>query len=139
MSAEKAALSLINLGRALERLSSVLSEPDHASEYIIDATIQRFEFSYELFWKTLKRLLAFEEISDASTPREAKKAAFQQGWLEDEAVWLQMRDDRNATSHLYSEEMAKQIYERIKFQHYPEMRRTYDFLKARFSTLLPKL
>jgi len=36
----------------------------------IDGTIQRFEFVIELYWKTLKRLLALEGIN-TYTPRES--------------------------------------------------------------------
>lgn len=42
---------------------------------MIDGTIQRFECALELFWKSLKRLLAAKGIETA-TPRETIGTAF---------------------------------------------------------------
>ena len=97
---------------------------------MVDGTIQRFEFTLELYWKTLKRLLLSEGI-DAKTPRETLKEAFQAGWLEDEKAWLQMLKDRNETSHVYDEEMALKILANIK-QYFHEMKTTFVKLKGRY-------
>jgi nucleotidyltransferase substrate binding protein (TIGR01987 family) len=122
--------SLNNLGKALKRLKEALDEAPANSLYI-DGTIQRFEFCIELFWKTLKRLLYSEGI-EATTPKECLKKAYEVRWVENEAVWLQMLRDRNETSHVYNEDMAKQIYDRIR-ENYPVMEQTYLFLFQRFS------
>lgn len=126
---EKPSQSLTNLGAALERLAEALQEPTE-NKLAIDGTIQRFEFVIELYWKTLKRLLAWEGIQ-TQTPREALQQAYQAGWLADETAWLQMLRDRNQTSHLYNEAMAREIYEHVK-QYFPEMERTYQFLQQQF-------
>jgi nucleotidyltransferase substrate binding protein (TIGR01987 family) len=126
---EKPSQSLINLETALERLAEALQEPTE-NKLAIDGTIQRFEFVIELYWKTLKRLLAWEGIQ-TQTPREALQQAYQAGWLADETAWLQMLRDRNQTSHLYNEAMAREIYDHIK-QYFSEMERTYQFLRQQF-------
>lgn len=108
MNARKVEMSLRNLKRALDRLSEALEVPE-SNTLAIDGTIQRFEFALELFWKTLKRLLA-EEGVETSTPKDTLRKAFQVGWLTDEGAWLQMLSDRNTTSHIYDEETAKRIY-----------------------------
>ncbi|WP_268811322.1 HI0074 family nucleotidyltransferase substrate-binding subunit [Virgibacillus dakarensis] len=74
MSKRKAMQSLVNLEKALDRLEDALRVDEMNSLYI-DGTIQRFEFSLELYWKTLKRLLAEEGI-ETKTPREALKQAY---------------------------------------------------------------
>ncbi|MBT6391338.1 MAG: nucleotidyltransferase, partial [Candidatus Marinimicrobia bacterium] len=51
-------MQLQSLNRAIKQLEKVLKE--EKSEFIRDAAIQRFEFTYELLWKTLKTHL--EEI-----------------------------------------------------------------------------
>ena len=132
MSVEKVRQSMENLGRALERLNEVLQE--ERTHFMIDATIQRFEFTIELFWKTLKRQLAFEGI-EATTPRETIKHAYRNGWLSKESLWIDMLNDRNRTSHIYSEDMASEIYDHIKDYH-NELTNTYQFLADRYSDLL---
>jgi nucleotidyltransferase substrate binding protein (TIGR01987 family) len=129
MSVEKLQQSLINLEAALERLQEALQEPTDNS-LVIDGTIQRFEFVIELYWKTLKRLLAYNGIQ-THTPRDTLRQAYQANWLKDETLWLQMLNDRNQTSHIYNETMARQIYDRIK-TYAPEMTQTYQFLKENF-------
>jgi nucleotidyltransferase substrate binding protein (TIGR01987 family) len=126
---DKPSQSLVNLATALERLREALQEPE-ANKLAVDGTIQRFEFVIELYWKTLKRLLAWEGIQ-TQTPREALQRAYQAGWLTDETAWLQMLRDRNQTSQLYNEALAHEIYDHIK-QYFPEMERTYQFLQQQF-------
>ena len=132
MSATKLHQSLNSLEAALQRLKEALQEPDDNS-LIIDGTIQRFEFVIELYWKTLKRILAFEGVQ-SGTPRETLQQAYQAGWLKDETLWLQMLRDRNQTSHIYNEATARQIYRRIK-QYQPEMEQTFHFLQQLFDTI----
>lgn len=129
MSRRKATESLINLEKALKRLDEALQEKEINSLYV-DGTIQRFEFSVELYWKTLKRLLAEEGI-EAKTPRETLKQAFTIDWIQDEEVWLQMLRDRNETSHVYDEEKAKRIYDNI-VRYFPVMSSTFEKLKKKF-------
>jgi nucleotidyltransferase substrate binding protein (TIGR01987 family) len=126
MSDAKLARSIANLGRALARLEEAVAQPVEASPLTVDGTIQRFEFAIELFWKTLKRRLAIEGIETA-TPRETLSAAFQAHWLDDETAWLDMLADRNRTSHIYDEKMARVIYTRIR-GYAPIMLSTYHRL-----------
>lgn len=129
MSYRKAMQSLVNLEKALGRLEEALNEDDMNSLYI-DGTIQRFEFSLELYWKTLKHLLAEEGI-ETKTPRETLKQAFAVDWIKNEHVWLQMLRDRNETSQVYDEEKARKIYENI-ISYFPEMKSTLELLKEKY-------
>ena len=101
-----------SLGRALDRLDEALAVPPDVP-LAVDGTIQRFEFTFELAWKALKDALA-EEGVDARSPREVLRASFRLGWLDDEEAWLGMLDDRNLSSHVYREEVAAEIYGRIR-------------------------
>lgn len=123
--------SFLNLHNALKRLEEALQE-DQENSLIIDGTIQRFEFTIELYWKLLKRLLLTEGI-ETRTLRETLKAAYQVGWLQNEESWLQMLKDRNETSHVYEEEMARRIVHHIN-SYFPEMRATFQYLTDRYST-----
>ena len=92
-------------------------------DFVRDALIQRFEFTYETAWKALKRYLEELGIPDRNSPREVIKEAYTQKLIVDETLWLQMIRDRNLTSHLYQEQLAREIAERITnlyepvFQH----------------------
>ena len=121
--------SFENLKKALNRLEEALHE-DQENSLIVDGTIQRFEFTIEIYWKMLKRLLLSEGI-EAKTPRETLKEAYQVGWLQDEQAWLQMLKDRNETSHAYDEEMARRILQNI-IGYYPEMKNTFQQLEQKY-------
>lgn len=115
------------LGKALERLKEAIDAPIDKHRLSIDATIQRFEFTMELFWKNFKNFLEYEKKRVLS-PRDAVAQAYQSEWMNDEKLWLRMFDDRNFTSHNYGQESADDIYARIK-TYYPEMKAVYETLK----------
>lgn len=119
---------MLNLDNAMKRLEEALDE-DPSNSLIVDGTIQRFEFTIELYWKTLKRLLLIEGI-ETKTPRETLKEAYQAGWLNREEDWLQMLRDRNATSHTYDEAAAREIVEHIH-QYFPEMKKVFTLIKEK--------
>ncbi len=93
------------------QLEKALHEP--VSEYVRDAAIQRFEFTYELAWKTLKAYLATIDLTVLS-PKETLKVAYQQGLLTDAAAWSELHVKRNLTSHTYDEALANTIYLYLK-------------------------
>ncbi|MCL4704151.1 HI0074 family nucleotidyltransferase substrate-binding subunit [bacterium] len=120
--------SLSKLEAAVARLGEALGE-DSSNPLYLDATVQRFEFVFELAWKTLKRALEAEGL-DCKTPRETFKAAYQASWINEEALWVQMLDDRNVTSHTYDEPLAAEIYDNIK-SYYPELVKLAALLRAK--------
>lgn len=123
---ERIKQKIVNLGRSLNRLQEALSESCEENKLAIDATIQRFKFCYELFWKTLKVKLEQEGII-ANTPKEILQAAFRVQWIKNETLWLEMMQDRNTTSHVYNEKIAFEIYQRIK-NYFTEMKKIYGQL-----------
>lgn len=129
MSDAKLRQGFANLGRAPDRLEEAVAQPEAANPLVIDGTIQRFEFALELFWKSLKRLLAAEGIETA-TPKETSGAAYQAHWLHDQTAWLDMLADRNRTSHVYDAAMARSIHGRIK-DYAPVMRASFTRLLAK--------
>lgn len=116
--------------KALAALEIAIAEPMLKSKLNIDGTIQRFEFSIELFWKLLKRILAAKGV-DAPFPRDVLEKAYAGHLIDDELVWLSMLRDRNQTSHTYDEELASEIYARVK-TYYPVFKATLDVLKKEY-------
>jgi nucleotidyltransferase substrate binding protein (TIGR01987 family) len=116
-----------DLARSLDRLGEALGVPEDAP-LAIDGTIQRFEFTFELFWKVVRRLLAREGI-EANSPKAVLQQAYRLGWLDDEERWLRILTDRNLTSHTYQEPLALEIYRRTS-AHHASMHAAFDKLRA---------
>jgi nucleotidyltransferase substrate binding protein (TIGR01987 family) len=106
---------LTNFNNAFNRLKEAIEEfnKDTSSDVIRDGVIQRFEFTYELAWKTTKEYLEDIGIADKTSPKAVIKEAYAQKLITNEANWLFMLNDRNLTSHVYKEEMAEEIAQRI--------------------------
>ena len=106
---------LNNFNNALQRLKEADKEYNKpgASDVVRDGVIQRFEFTYELAWKTTKVFLEDTGIIDINSPKAVIKEAYAQKLINDEKNWLLMLNDRNMTSHMYKENMAVEIVERI--------------------------
>ena len=132
---QKIKRSMRDLGNALGRFEKMLTISTDDRDYALDATIQRFEFSFELFWKTLRLLLADVVGNQVDGPRPVLIEAYAQGWIDDESMWLSLLKARNLTSHVYNEQRAQEIYEMIQL-HGPVMITTYAKLKDRFSDYL---
>lgn len=98
---------------ATERLKEALQEKEN--EIVIDGTLHRFEFTFELAWKTMKDYLEYSGIIDGiGSPREIIKTAFANGIIDDGENWIKMMLARNSLSHLYDEEKSREIYIEIK-------------------------
>jgi nucleotidyltransferase substrate binding protein (TIGR01987 family) len=113
-------LDISSFTKALSKLNEGLArfEQDTSDEQIRDGLIQRFEFTYELSHKILKRYLE----QSAATPEEFDNASFQylirsgneKGLLlGDWSSWRTYREMRGKTSHTYDEVVAKAVAERI--------------------------
>jgi nucleotidyltransferase substrate binding protein (TIGR01987 family) len=114
---KRATLLLGDFARALQRLADVLQQPE--TEFIRDAAIQRFEFCFELGWKAVQAA-AMLEGQECASPRAAVSTAWRNGWIGDEAAWLDMLDDRNKTSHTYREAIAREVFGAVS-RHLPQL------------------
>lgn len=99
--------------QALQTLEELMGQ--EATIVVRDAAIQRFEYTVESFWKTLKVYLREKEGVDAPTPKAAIREGGSAHILSpDEVVLaLAMIDDRNQTSHLYNRMLAGALYEKL--------------------------
>ncbi len=104
---------LSDFEKALERLKEVLKEDPAKTSAIIDGTIQRFEFTFELAWKLGRDVLYYNGI-EANNPRSVIKELFKEGFIQEGEAWIEILDDRNQTSHIYDEAQARKVYEKIK-------------------------
>ena len=114
--------------KALEKLKQAfLEEP---TELVIDGTLQRYEFTFELAWKTIKDYLEYNGIvSNIASPRNVIQQAYQSKIIKNGDIWIQMMLDRNLLSHLYDEQKSREIYENIKKKYLKQFDDFDEFLK----------
>lgn len=107
--------------KAFIKLEKIHLKPALDDDINIDATIQRFEFTFELAWKFLKDYFSEKGVI-LNFPKEVIQEAFAVGLIDNEDLWVQMLSDRNMTSHTYDEKLANEIYQRIK-KYVPEFKK----------------
>jgi nucleotidyltransferase substrate binding protein (TIGR01987 family) len=125
--ADEFTYSLGKFGDALQQLQKGLAAVN--DDLTRDGVIKRFEYTFELMWKTLKIRLKDEGV-DARTPREVLKGAFKLHWLPQEEVFITMLKDRNDLAHTYKEEKIKEVYGHIKTDYVDAIEAVYNTLKA---------
>lgn len=109
-------LDLTSLKQALAALDRGLarSAGSPGDEELRDACIQRFEFTFELCWKMLKRRLELDlpnpQEVDAMSYRTLIRVGAEQGLIDEAPAWFVYRDKRNLTAHTYDAAKAADVY-----------------------------
>jgi len=101
------------------------------SKVVRDATIQRFEYTFELCWKVLRSYLKEIHGIICNSPKNCFREGFSIGLYGENATekYLKMVDDRNDTTHTYDEKIAARIYKQIKETYYPLLKELETELK----------
>ncbi len=109
-------LILDSLERAIDQLERAITraEKDKKDEEIRDAVIQRFEYTYELAWKMLKRQLEMDSPNpstiDSLSFKELIREGAERSLIKKVEPWFNYREARNITSHTYEEKNATRVY-----------------------------
>jgi nucleotidyltransferase substrate binding protein (TIGR01987 family) len=113
-------LELTSFAKAIQRLAEGLARyrADTSDTQIRDGLIQRFEFTYEISHKLLKRFLEsvsanradFDAMSFADLIRTGNEQGLLLGAWSD---WKRYQEMRSRTSHAYDEEVALGVVEGI--------------------------
>ena len=94
-----------------------------------EGLIKRFEFTFELTWKTVKDFLeASGLIISPVTPRQVIKDAFAAKVLSDGQVWIDMLDHRNLLSHNYAFTVFEEAVDALAARYLPAIESLHDFL-----------
>jgi len=120
---------------ALKRLEEAYSKT-HASKddenytFFRDSAIQRFEFTLEIAWKSIKSFLEEIEGVTCRSPKSCIREFFASGHMESEEIQtlLEMVDDRNLATHTYHEHVAEDIFHALD-RYLPLLKKLYDELQ----------
>lgn len=97
---------------AFDRLKEATKE--EYNQITVDAILHRFEFTFELAWKTIKDYLDYLGLSYKNgSPREVIQNGYKQGIIQDGELWIEMMLSRNQLSHIYDEKTSRDIYKKI--------------------------
>lgn len=74
-----------------------------------DATIQRFEFTFELAWKTIQEYLRDQGI-ECKSPKSCIREGARLEVIDNPDTWFKFLDRRNLITHTYNEKLADRVY-----------------------------
>lgn len=122
-------LDFTALENTINRLGEVLKryEREKTDDVVRDSVIQRFDFTYSIALKTLRkyfieRAFVIDDVNNLSFNEMIRIASKLNLIKSDLEKWTQYRTMRNLTSHTYDEEIALKVvgivpdfYEEISF------------------------
>lgn len=122
-------LKLEQFKKALNSLKFSLEE--ERDDLVRDSVIKRFEYTYELCWKTAKLFLNDQFGEDIFSPKACFRTLRKNKLISDEETesLLQMIDDRNQGIHTYNEIFADKFYDDIKNSYYDLMEKIYNQIR----------
>jgi len=106
-----------NFLKAYKQLEDAVDMEDY-SDLEREGMIQRFEYTYELAWNTMKDYLEDQGFQNITGSKDAIRQAFQVGLIKDAEGWLEMIESRKLSTHTYDEETAVKIAEKIKADYF---------------------
>ncbi|WP_300367186.1 nucleotidyltransferase substrate binding protein [Brachyspira sp.] len=126
-----------NFEKAFNLLKSVFEEKEINELSLLEqeGVIQRFEYTYELAWKTLKDYLEYNgslnniEIS----PRNIFKEAYSTKIIKSQDEFIDMMLSRNLLSHTYDFMKFKEIIKRIENNYLKILNELYNFFLKRIN------
>ncbi|MEB2786873.1 nucleotidyltransferase substrate binding protein [Algoriphagus persicinus] len=100
-----------NFSKAVKLLEEVQSlDLGKISQLEKEGIIQRFEFTLELGWKTLKdRMESDGLVLPQISPKIVVKEAFKAKYIDRIEIWIDMINDRNLLSHTYDFTVMEEV------------------------------
>lgn len=113
-----------NFGNAVNRLNeaNVAYKKNSDNDIYQDALIKRFEFTFELAWKTLREFMLDQGYSlEILSPKGVISFAWREGIISNEELWLDMLQSRNLSAHDYGRELSADIADKISNRYCKEL------------------
>jgi len=124
-----------NFERAFRLLKSAIEDRslDEYSDLEQEGLVQRFEFSFELAWKTMKDYLEDSGLQiNPVTPKTVIKEAFAAKLIEDGHKWIDMMLDRNLLAHTYDQKRFRKALTSVKDTYLPELEKLHRWLRQKY-------
>jgi nucleotidyltransferase substrate binding protein (TIGR01987 family) len=123
-----------NFERAFLLLKSTFKDKplSEMSDLEKEGVVQRFEYTFELAWKTIKDYLEYTGIVlEQITPRQVIKQAFAAKIITDGTQWIEMLGHRNLMSHTYNKETFNNAVNAIANPYVKKIDQVYLLLKEK--------
>ncbi|WP_288917613.1 nucleotidyltransferase substrate binding protein [uncultured Synechococcus sp.] len=122
---------LASFDRALSLLrEAMLNGPAALNQLEKEGVIQRFEYCFELGWKTSKDYMEANGFVFAVVmPRQVLKEAYAAKIIADGEAWIAMLDHRNLLSHTYSPVVFEQAVAAIQERYLPALEQLKGFMQ----------
>lgn len=116
------------LEKAIFTLDEALSKKN-MNDLERDGAIQRFEYTFELSWKLIRKtLIALGRANVSSSPKPIFRDALEEGFVEDIKVWFKFLEARNLSAHIYDQDEADRVFKAAK-EFLPQVKRVLEKLK----------
>ena len=115
-----------NFKKAFYKLKEFV-DTDNGSEKDRGAIINAYQYTFELFWKTLQKYLKQQELLDELGPGSVIRTAFQYNIIQDGETYMYMLKDRNLVTYTYKEDVAEEIHNRIKEEYITELEKFIEY------------
>jgi nucleotidyltransferase substrate binding protein (TIGR01987 family) len=121
-----------NYEKALRLLREALADVESLSKLEKEGAVQRFEFTVELAWKTLKDYLEYSGVVlEQITPKNVIRQAFAAKIITDGQLWIDILDCRNQMSHTYDEAAFDRAVHEMAGRFLLGFDQLHDFFKKR--------
>lgn len=131
MELKKLQKQILLFEKANNSLQKVFLEIEEFSELEKDWVIQRFEYTIEIWWKTLKKVLEYSQLNFTPSPKEIIRESYKIGYINSLELWWEFLDIRNQMSHIYSDYYSKDNFDFIKINS-NKITETIEILKNKF-------
>lgn len=114
-------LDFSSLEDAIQSLKDSL-EPLPRNDRERDGAIQRFEYTFELCWKFIRRyFLAIGKLDVSTGPRPLIRDAQQENLITDSSLWFTFLEARNNVADTYDKTEADKVFKiAVKFPPHAE-------------------
>ena len=124
---------LDNYKNCLDVLMQVNFDLAYDDEIYRMGVIGQFDLTLEMAWKALQQILRDHGVDGSGTgsPKEILKLGYKVGFLNDQAVWLDMLHNRNKSAREYNEDEIDELILLIRDSYINAFMMLYDILKKK--------